>query len=139
MDFRILCHQRQLHKWTITSSIARVSAENQIVSNLAQGGQLYKTSTLLNTLFDEKKAYHIRKLLHEVASEIVYAISQNAEGIYAELGVDLAIDEDGKPWVIEVNTKPSKLTEMANHQSRIRPSAKAIIDTCFLFSSFKER
>jgi hypothetical protein len=47
----------------------------------------------------------------------------------------MAVSEDQKPWILEVNTKPSKNIEYSLNPS-IRPSAKAIIRYCYLISGY---
>lgn len=133
LDFRILCHRTNENNWTISSAVARVSSNEQFVSNIARGGDVMKINEVLQETFDPTTSKHIRKLLYELAIEISNVIGMSAEGLYGELGIDLAIDQDGKPWVIEVNTKPSKNLEHDTHPRQIRPSAKAIIQSCLYF------
>lgn len=133
LDFRFLCHKKDRHHWKVTSAVARVSADQQFVANLARGEELYKTKTLLQELFGEKEAVHLRKLLVELSLEIVEVICIQAGGDFGEFGIDLALDEEGHPWIIEVNTKPSK-SEDDPIQGKVRPSAKSIIHYCqFLY------
>ena len=67
--------------------------------------------------------------MKELAVEIASLISRNSEGLTGELGIDIGIDTEGNPWLIEVNSKPSKNFE--EQEIKIRPSAKAIILYCF--------
>lgn len=133
LDFRMLCNRGSDGEWKITSGVARVSSEEQFVSNLARGGASYAVREVLEDTFQEKHAKQIQQLLGELALEACEIISLETEGLYGELGVDMAIDSQGKPWVIEVNTKPSKDLDPDREQKVIRPSAKAVIDyACFL-------
>jgi len=133
LDFRFLCHKKDHHHWKVTSAVARVSADQQFVANLARGGEVYRIKELLQELFGEKEAGHLRKLLAELSLEIVEVICIQAGGEFGEFGIDLALDEDGHPWIIEVNTKPSK-SEDDPKLGKVRPSAKSIIYYCqFLY------
>ena len=136
LDFRFLCHKKDGHTWKVTSAVARVSNANQFVANLARGGELYSLKTLLNELYSNKESRHLRKLLAELSLEIVNMICLRAGGEFGEFGIDLALDEDGHPWIIEVNTKPSKSND--SQKSKIRPSARAVINYCLFLSKFKE-
>lgn len=129
MDFRFLCHKQNFHQWKISSAVARVSAENQFVANLARGGSLFSIKDALSSSFEQSEAVHIRKLLNELSIEIAEALSIYNSGHYGEFGIDLAIDSSGHPWIIEVNTKPSKNAEERNTMAA-RPSARSIIDYC---------
>ncbi|MGQ4667356.1 YheC/YheD family protein [Metabacillus halosaccharovorans] len=133
LDFRFLCHKKDRHQWKVTSAVARVSAEQQFVANLARGGEIYRSKEILQELFGEKEAGHLRKLLAELSIEIVEVICIQAGGEFGEFGIDLSLDENGHPWIIEVNTKPSK-SEDDLKSGKVRPSAKSIIQYCiFLY------
>ncbi|MCA1030856.1 YheC/YheD family protein [Bacillus timonensis] len=136
LDFRFLCHKTLKNEWQVTSSIARVSSKDEFVSNLARGGELKKVKDVLLESFDKKTSVDIRKMMIELALEVAEVISLSREGTYAELGIDLALDVNGKPWIIEVNTKPSKNQDPDNLANSIRPSAKAIIQHCLYLAKF---
>lgn len=135
LDFRILCHKSSHQKWTVTSAIARVSAQNQFVSNMAKGGELHPIKTILSSLFDQTTHYHIRKLLYEVSLEAANVISSHVDGNFAEFGIDIALNEDGHPYILEVNTKPSKNMPSPS-LTAFRPSVKAIANYCQLLSGY---
>ncbi|MGM0837749.1 MAG: YheC/YheD family protein [Bacillota bacterium] len=130
VDFRYMCHRGDNHRWRVTSSIARASKAGYFVSNLAQGGEMLTVTHVLRTRYEKGELLHLRQHLKEIALEVANVIGMVSEGIYAELGIDLAIDQSGRPWIIEVNTKPSKNLDSAPYSSPIRPSAKAIILYC---------
>ncbi|WP_102347472.1 YheC/YheD family endospore coat-associated protein [Bacillus sp. Marseille-P3661] len=130
LDFRLLCHRQPDNNWSVTSAIARVSSQAEFVSNLARGGELLKINTVLQNHFEGTTLNQIKRLLFEIATETATSIHQLSDGIYGELGIDLAIDHKGKPWIIEVNTKPSKNQDPSGFSPKIRPSAKAIIEYC---------
>jgi glutathione synthase/RimK-type ligase-like ATP-grasp enzyme len=128
MDFRVLVHKNQQDLWEVTSLVARISAEEQFVSNLAKGGKVMKPLQVLTSFFNKETAFKLISLLKEVSIDAAEIISRNTNGITGELGIDIGIDDSGKPWIIEINSKPSKNFE--DSLSKIRPSAKAIIQFC---------
>jgi glutathione synthase/RimK-type ligase-like ATP-grasp enzyme len=128
MDFRALCHINQHDLWEVTSLVARISGEAQFVSNIARGGKTTKPLNTLSPLFQEKKAKEIILLMKELSIEAASIISSRSEGITGELGIDIGVDLDGRVWLIEINSKPSKNFE--ENRAKIRPSAKAIIKIC---------
>jgi glutathione synthase/RimK-type ligase-like ATP-grasp enzyme len=129
IDFRVLCHKNKQDTWRITSIVARLSAEQQFVSNIARGGETMKALQALLFHFDSRKSKLLYTLMKELALEFSSVISQNSEGLTGELGIDIGIDLDGHLWFIEANSKPSKNFEQ--QEIKIRPSAKAIITYCF--------
>ena len=130
IDFRVLCHKNHHNEWKVTSIVARISGEKQFVANIARGGETYKPLEALTELFNKDVAKQQIKRMKELAKEIAGAVSRNTEGITGELGLDIGIDQDGKPWLIEVNSKPSKNNSIEQDEIKIRPSTKAIIELC---------
>jgi glutathione synthase/RimK-type ligase-like ATP-grasp enzyme len=139
LDFRFLCHLNDKNEWKVTSSVARISSKNEFVSNIARGGEIQKVTTILKELLDPREAADVYKMLHELALEVASSIGQSEEGLFGELGIDLALDTQAKPWIIEVNTKPSKnMDGMDTTTVSVRPSSKAIINYClYLANPFK--
>lgn len=129
MDFRVLVHRKEKNLWQVTSIIARLSAEDQFVSNLAKGGTIMNPSAALLAHFNKQTVLKILTLMKELSLETAAVISEHSSGIFGELGIDIGIDQQGKPWIIEVNSKPSKNFE---DHCKVRPSAKAIIRCCGL-------
>ncbi|MEO3947518.1 YheC/YheD family protein [Gorillibacterium sp. CAU 1737] len=108
-DFRSLVQKGESGKWEITSIVARISAKHTFVSNLARGGKLMSTkdaikgSTLPAPL--HANAY---EGLRQASIEIAEALERQVDGHFAELGIDLALDQRGRVRLIEINSKPSK-------------------------------
>lgn len=132
IDFRVLCHKNTQNIWNVTSSVARLSAERQFVSNIARGGETMKPLKALSLFFDRKTAKQQIAFMKELAIEFASLICQNSEGLTGELGIDIGIDYEGHPWLIEINSKPSKNFE--EQEIKIRPSAKAIISYCLFLA-----
>ncbi|WP_442599048.1 YheC/YheD family endospore coat-associated protein [Neobacillus sp. D3-1R] len=128
IDFRVLCHKNNQDIWNVTSSVARLSADKQFVSNIARGGETMKPLKALSLFFDRKTAKQQMVLMKELAVEFASIMGQNSEGLTGELGIDIGIDKEGHPWLIEINSKPSKNFE--EQEIKIRPSAKAIVSYC---------
>lgn len=135
LDFRVLCQKQSSEKWQLTSAVARVSSKDEFVSNLARGGEIQKVHDVLLENFDVKEVPHIKRLIKDLALEVAEIIDGSANGMYAELGIDLALDKNGKPTIIEVNTKPSKNLDQEKLSTKIRPSAKALLQHCVFLSN----
>lgn len=139
LDFRILCHKDHSDSWRVTSIVARVSAKTEFVSNLARGGEMMKAAKPLTHLFDHQTARSHISFMKELSIEVCKIISQSSQGIVGELGIDIGIDSNGRIWIIEVNSKPSK--NMEEQQTKIRPSTKAIYEygTALAFQHLKRK
>lgn len=125
VDFRILLHQT-VDDWKVTSIVARIGDSGHIVSNVAQGAEMKNGAQFLKEKFDSSQAQLLQQTLIKLAKKTAYYLSKNYPGLLVELGIDLALDEELYPWIIEVNSKPSKKFE--GNYDKFRPSVKALID-----------
>ncbi|MBA4495252.1 YheC/YheD family protein [Paenactinomyces guangxiensis] len=133
VDFRVLAQKNEQGKWQVTSSVGRIANDQHIVSNLARGGTIRKAADVLADLRHVANKPTITEL-RRIALEISNAFERLAEGHFAELGIDLALDKNGKVWLIEINSKPSKTDDtVTNPTLTTRPSVNRLIDyICFL-------
>jgi len=69
------------------------------------------------------------------------ATTLEAEGhcIYGELGLDIGIDNDNFPWLIEVNSKPRKRTKTRFSQRIVRNSFKRPLEYAIYLAGFKSK
>lgn len=129
LDFRFLCHQNRDEDWGLVSSVARIASQDQFVANVDQGGRIEKPLVVLQTIFSPNESVAIMKEMKELCIHASKLLADSIEGNFAEFGIDIGIDKSGKPWLIEVNSKPSKRTYLEN--DRIRPSVKALYEFSF--------
>jgi hypothetical protein len=132
MDFRVLCHKTFNNQWHVTSVVARISAEDEFVSNIARGGEILAPLKALGCFMSNKDAKETLARMKGLSIDTAATLSLQSPGIIGELGIDIGIDHEGNPWLIEVNSKPSKNFE--DGLMKIRPSAKAIIQFCTLLA-----
>jgi len=135
IDFRILVQKDAQGKWATTSMVARIANDRHIVSNLAQGGT---QSTVMETirLADPALAKRItRKQFREYALAIAKHLESTIDGNFAEFGIDLGLDTNGRLWLLEVNAKPSKTGDAKPNEPR--PSVNRLIQYVLHVSSYK--
>ena len=130
VDFRILLHQTKEQDWKVTSMIARIGDTGHIVSNVARGADMKNGGQFLKERFDHSEARRLQQELVQLAKKTAQHLTNQHHGLFAELGIDLAFDHDLHPWIIEVNSKPSKKFE--GQYEKIRPSVKAIINYMYM-------
>ncbi|UHA72421.1 YheC/YheD family endospore coat-associated protein [Paenibacillus sp. 481] len=129
VDFRALVQKNATGKWTITSIVARVASNQHFVSNLARGGTLSTvkeaiTSSELSS--DSRTDIYVR--LQRAALDIARGVETYIPLHFGELGIDLAVDEHGRVWLLEVNSKPSKSDNTPLNESKIRPSVRKMVE-----------
>lgn len=126
VDFRVLIQKNGKGVWSVTSTVARVANDQHIVSNLARGGTLRKAGEVLAAVQAVNKP--TLQQIRNKALSIVETFERLSQGHYAELGVDLVLDRQGKLWLLELNSKPSKTDETVNPSTVIRPSVNRLVD-----------
>ncbi|WP_068619924.1 YheC/YheD family endospore coat-associated protein [Paenibacillus tuaregi] len=129
VDFRALVQKNRLGKWDVTSIVARIAGTQHFVSNLARGGTLstVKDAVAKTALPSDVKAKAgIR--LKKAALDIAQGIDEQIPAHFGELGIDLAMDTNGKIWLLEVNSKPSKNDNTPLMGGKIRPSVTRMLD-----------
>jgi glutathione synthase/RimK-type ligase-like ATP-grasp enzyme len=133
VDFRALVQRDDTGVWSITSIVGRIAGGTHFVSNLARGGTLSTAAGALarSNLSAGLRASALAKLRRS-ALEIAKGIEEKIDAHFAELGIDLAVDTNGKAWLLEVNSKPSKddNTPLSAEDHKIRPSVKRIVQYC---------
>ncbi|WP_282936945.1 YheC/YheD family protein [Paenibacillus sp. RC67] len=127
VDFRALVQRNELGQWEVTSIVARIAGHQHFVSNLARGGRL---STVKEALVKSgcAAAAGVAPKLRHAALWIAKGIERNISAHFAELGIDLAVDIQGRIWLLEVNSKPSKEDNTPLWaEGKVRPSVKRIV------------
>lgn len=138
VDFRALVQKNVKGKWIITSIVARTAGSQHFVSNLARGGTL---STALEAILKSNLQSNVsrndaNKRLQDAALHIAHGIDEQIPAHFGELGIDLALDKNGRVWLLEVNSKPSKSDNTPLKEQKIRPSVPRIIQYSRFLSGF---
>lgn len=106
-DFRLLIQKNGNGEWEVTGCAGRVGPKMSITSNLHGGGQAVPMAELLGRIFPEDRIESIRTGVYELGEEVARAV-EGHYGRLCELGIDIAIDPDGHPWLLELNPKPAR-------------------------------
>ncbi|OKP98365.1 YheC/YheD family protein [Paenibacillus sp. P46E] len=131
VDFRALVQKNGTGKWGVTSIVARTAGSNHFVSNLARGGTL---STVREAITKSNLPSGVKESSQVQLPRAALAIARGVETYipahFGELGIDLALDQSGRIWLLEVNSKPSKNDNTPLNDQKIRPSVKQMILYC---------
>lgn len=110
LDLRILLVKNKFSQWIPIYNQARIAQKGAVITNLSLGGQVadYRDLTLdLEAQYpDLPSDTHVRDICVVLAGCI-----ESRFGPFGEIGMDMAVDESGKIWFLEGNSKPSKLPE----------------------------
>lgn len=104
-DFRIHVQRNGEGQWIITKLYPRVGSENTFLSNISQGGYTEDINIFLKKEFDEESEFY-KKTLEKTSLNLAEYINSFYSFKIDELGIDLAIDQNGDIWFYEANAGP---------------------------------
>src|SRR5690625_2598803 len=84
-------------KWQLTRIYPRIGHKDSILSNISRGGRTEELSTLFTEQFGVKGKQYERDV-QELAMELTTHLDKIHGHALDELGLDLAIDENGRFW-----------------------------------------
>ncbi len=107
-DYRMLVQKNGSGVWEVTGCAGRIGPLRSITSNLHGGGEAASMNNLLRQwVGSESDIRQIRQTAETFGVEVARHL-EATYGALCELALDLAIDRNGKIWLIEVNPKPSR-------------------------------
>jgi glutathione synthase/RimK-type ligase-like ATP-grasp enzyme len=105
-DLRVMVQKSNSNVWIPTAIVTKIGKPDKIVTNYHQGGKLsYLRETLEGANYSDEQIMDTEKGLEQLGVEVGKCFDNNKEGM-RELGLDVAIDQDGHFWILEVNTRP---------------------------------
>lgn len=107
-DFRLLIQKNGRGKWQITGIAGRIGGKGSATSNLHGGGEAVSFEKLLaGRGWGDAKIAAVRLEMEQLAIAVAAALERRF-GRLCELALDLAVDPEGRVWLLEVNPKPSR-------------------------------
>ncbi|WP_170289330.1 YheC/YheD family protein [Metabacillus lacus] len=105
IDFRVHTNKDRTNEWKVTAIAAKISGRGSATTHLNNGG-IVKT---LEELYSEPKDRLLA--LDELTSAAIClsrSIDGSIDGMIGEIGFDLGIDNNGRVWMFEANSKPGR-------------------------------
>ncbi|MBX5437563.1 MAG: YheC/YheD family protein [Alicyclobacillaceae bacterium] len=110
-DIRILLQRDGEGVWRRTKMFARIAGPGDFTSNLSSGGEAVPVGQVLAELYSKPAdRVRCRRQISRLSKWTAEVLEQQAQRRFGELGIDMGVDETGRVWVIEVNSKPWKTT-----------------------------
>lgn len=105
-DIRVMVQKTNAGKWVSTALITKIGRPGKVATNYNQGGDLgYFRPTMSGAGFGSAFIRKTESKLKRMGVSAGRCFDRRAKG-FRELGLDVALDSAGRPWVLEVNTRP---------------------------------
>jgi glutathione synthase/RimK-type ligase-like ATP-grasp enzyme len=101
-DVRVIVQKNTTGNWHITGMVAKLAPKDQLITNVGRGGEI---GDLQQYLFGENPSYlEVEEKINTLAIDVALALEKNWPHI-ADLGLDIGVNEKGKPFFIECNLR----------------------------------
>ncbi|MBM6618235.1 YheC/YheD family protein [Bacillus suaedaesalsae] len=101
IDFRLMVQKNSLKKWELTAFIARYGLKNKIYTN--NPSEVNQGIEALQKMFELSNEALTRKVQEIIFMSMAIGNIFDQYGHYADLGIDIAIDQNMNIWILEVN------------------------------------
>ena len=110
MDLRVLMVKDKNGIWNAVYNQARVAPKGAVITNASLGGEVMNYSNLYPALIKRYTGTPSDKQIRGICMTIARYMEKEF-GPFGEMGIDIGVDSNGKVWLLEANSKPSKLPE----------------------------
>jgi hypothetical protein len=105
-DIRVVMQKTNSNQWTCTGIECRVARVDEELTNIARGGDAMNFEEIFaesgNKFSTVKVYWSVLKVCYDFCR-----LMDKRPGHFAEFGIDIALDENGWPWLLEANIYPS--------------------------------
>ncbi|MFP7299302.1 YheC/YheD family protein [Neobacillus niacini] len=106
LDVRVVMQKYDLNSWKCSGIECRVAGENEVLTNIARGGEAMTLEEVVVGSGINRSYDRIYESIINLCQRFCNLIDRKDEH-YAEFGLDIGLDQEGYPWIIEANIFPS--------------------------------
>ena len=104
LDYRVKV-VKDRGRWVFRAMLGRLASPGLFVTNICKGGTLLRCGHALRLSLPHINATEKRNEMRHVTRQCIAILESHFPGI-GELGFDYGLDNEGKIWILEVNTRP---------------------------------
>ncbi len=106
-DIRVMMQKSSRDSWLPTGTFVKLGRPNAVATNYHQGGALKLLGpTLRHAGYKPSRIANYRKRLNRLGRITASCFTRHRPR-FKELGLDVALDRQGRLWILEVNTRPN--------------------------------
>ncbi|MDQ6423517.1 YheC/YheD family protein [Paenibacillus sp. LHD-117] len=121
-DTRVMVQKTNDGRWHSTAIFTKIGMPDKVATNYNQGGKIgYFRQTMSEAGFDQERIKRTEEELMMLGHSVGRIFDIYGRG-FKELGLDVALDREGRAWILEVNTRPQfyPLKEMDDKSMYVR-------------------
>ncbi|WP_307398984.1 YheC/YheD family protein [Paenibacillus anaericanus] len=105
-DIRVMVQKMNKGTWVSSAIFMKIGKTGRVATNYNQGGKIgYFHQTMSGAGYSTAEIELMETRLKGLGVSVGKNFDQHKKG-FKELGLDVALDSKGKPWILEVNTRP---------------------------------
>lgn len=104
-DIRVMVQQNPSKQWETTGIIGRLGHPQKIVTNYHSGGVIMAFDQLMQPYMSPTQTDSYKIWMADIGASVALQLQTRYPRL-KEIGIDVAIDESFRPWILEVNTLP---------------------------------
>lgn len=104
-DFRYMVQRGAGGDWQCTAAVARVAAPGAVLTHIRHGATPMDPEAVLVEVFSPSRGAELARELAQAALLVAAALDRGFAHL-ADLGLDLAVDQGGRLWLLECNGGP---------------------------------
>jgi glutathione synthase/RimK-type ligase-like ATP-grasp enzyme len=106
LDVRVVMQKYNKRKWQCSGIECRVARENEDLTNIARGGEAMTLEAVIKCSTQGLNYSQVYQNVLNLCQRFCRVMDQKDEH-FAEFGIDIALDDQGFPWILEANIYPS--------------------------------
>ncbi|MBM7567525.1 hypothetical protein JOC55_004494 [Paenibacillus sacheonensis] len=106
-DVRMTMQRAGSGKWAHSALFVKLGLRNKVVTNFHQGGKLaFIEPTLRRSGYGAARVSGYKRQIRKLGRQTARCFDRHSVR-FNELGLDVALDRQGRLWILEVNTRPN--------------------------------
>lgn len=106
-DLRAMVQKNERGAWRLTALVAKLASPGNITTHIRTGGEAQFVEPILTQVFGLFAA-EVRQDVEAAVLTVAASLERGLGEELGELGMDVAVDREGRPWILEVNAKPGR-------------------------------